>query len=191
MLIRPNLPWPPKPMRPADGDLLETNDVAKSRRNQSKWTVRVQISSAISDSSSWSQITRCFHYFRPGKSGLLPARAPQFRLNIGLGACIHGEYGHTRRCGRAWNGRCLFVLRFSLGPFQRQVAGHRCAGQGAHLRRRARISVREALDDRILELTELRARAEEIPRLRAQLEQLTSERARGFAGGRAILTPGE
>lgn len=46
-------------------------------------------------------------------------------------------------------------------------------------------AVREELDDRILELAELRTRAEEIPRLRAQLEQLTLERERGFAGGRS------
>ena len=46
-------------------------------------------------------------------------------------------------------------------------------------------AVREELDDRMLELAELRRRAEEIPRLHAQIEQLTSERARGFAGSRS------
>ncbi|HMG85794.1 MAG TPA: hypothetical protein VK574_08620 [Terracidiphilus sp.] len=47
-------------------------------------------------------------------------------------------------------------------------------------------SVREELDDRMLELADLRARAEELPRLREQVEQLTSERTRGSAGGRVF-----
>ncbi len=46
-------------------------------------------------------------------------------------------------------------------------------------------SVREALDEKMVELAELRARAEELPRLRQQIEQLQSERMRGPSNGRA------
>ncbi len=46
-------------------------------------------------------------------------------------------------------------------------------------------SVREELDEKMQELAELRGRADEVPRLREQLEQLQSERRRGPAGGRA------
>jgi hypothetical protein len=42
-------------------------------------------------------------------------------------------------------------------------------------------SVREELDDKMLELSELRARAEELPRLRQQIEQLQSEKMRGVS----------
>jgi cell division septation protein DedD len=45
-------------------------------------------------------------------------------------------------------------------------------------------SVREELDEKMLELAELRASAEEVPRLREQLEQLKSERTRGSVAGR-------
>jgi len=52
-------------------------------------------------------------------------------------------------------------------------------------------SVREELDDKMVELAELRARAEELPRLREQLAQLQSDRTRGFSGGRAnVYAPG-
>lgn len=44
-------------------------------------------------------------------------------------------------------------------------------------------SVREELDDKMLELAELRASAEEVPRLREQVEQLKSERT-GRSSGR-------
>jgi hypothetical protein len=46
-------------------------------------------------------------------------------------------------------------------------------------------SVREELDEKMVELAELRARAEEIPSLHQQIEQLQSERTHGSAGGRA------
>jgi hypothetical protein len=46
-------------------------------------------------------------------------------------------------------------------------------------------SVREELDEKMVELAELRARAEEIPSLHQQIEQLQSERTHGFPGGRA------
>ena len=45
-------------------------------------------------------------------------------------------------------------------------------------------SVREELDDKMLELAELRASAEEVSRLREQVEQLKSERTRGSVAGR-------
>lgn len=44
-------------------------------------------------------------------------------------------------------------------------------------------SVREELDDKMLELAGLRARAEEASRLREQVEQLKSERMRGSVAG--------
>jgi hypothetical protein len=44
-------------------------------------------------------------------------------------------------------------------------------------------SVREELDEKMVELAELRARAEELPRLRQQIEQLQSERMRGSSNG--------
>jgi hypothetical protein len=47
-------------------------------------------------------------------------------------------------------------------------------------------SVREELEEKMVELAELRARAEQVPRLREQIEQLQSERMRGSAGGRVI-----
>jgi hypothetical protein len=46
-------------------------------------------------------------------------------------------------------------------------------------------SVREELDDKMLELAELRASAEEVSRLREQVEQLKSERTRSSVAGRA------
>jgi hypothetical protein len=45
--------------------------------------------------------------------------------------------------------------------------------------------VREELDEKMVELAELRARAEELPRLRQQIEQLQSERMPGSSNGRA------
>ena len=46
-------------------------------------------------------------------------------------------------------------------------------------------SVREELDDQMLELAELRASAEEVSRLREQVEQLKTERTRSSVAGRA------
>lgn len=41
----------------------------------------------------------------------------------------------------------------------------------------------EELSNKMLEVNELRARADELPRLKEQLEQLKSQQVRGFAGG--------
>jgi hypothetical protein len=46
-------------------------------------------------------------------------------------------------------------------------------------------NLREALEEKMLELSKLRESAEELPRLREKLEQLKSERMRGSASGRA------
>jgi hypothetical protein len=46
-------------------------------------------------------------------------------------------------------------------------------------------NLREALEEKMLELSKLRDSAEELPRLREKLEQLQSERMRGSARGRA------
>jgi hypothetical protein len=46
-------------------------------------------------------------------------------------------------------------------------------------------SIREELDEKMLELTDLRKRVDEIPRLHQQIEQLQSERMRGPAGNKA------
>jgi hypothetical protein len=46
-------------------------------------------------------------------------------------------------------------------------------------------NLREALEEKMLELSQLRESAEELPRLREKLEQLKSERMQGSAGGRS------
>jgi hypothetical protein len=51
--------------------------------------------------------------------------------------------------------------------------------------------VREELDEKMVELTELRARVEEVPQLREQLEKLKSERAQGSALGRVFAYSSE
>ncbi|MGA8087531.1 MAG: hypothetical protein WCA10_09505 [Terracidiphilus sp.] len=61
----------------------------------------------------------------------------------------------------------------------------------AHISADAReFSVREELEEKMVELAELRARAEELPRLREQLAQLQSERVRGSAGRANAYAPG-